>query len=120
MVDFCKQFLAEMEEFKAHAHRVSAQYGAVRELKERLPANHATIQMDFVENYTCDYTDEIQSAYYNKAQVTIHPVVVHYKQESILSHKSFVIISNDRNHTAAAVFAFIKKLVVKIKQQLPE
>ena len=52
--------------------------------------------------------------------MTIHPVVVHYKQERILSHKKIVIISNDRNHTAAAVFAFIKKLVVKIKQQLPE
>ena len=51
VVDFCKQFLAEMEEFKAHAHRVSAQYGAMPQLKEQLPANHATIQMDFVVNY---------------------------------------------------------------------
>ena len=64
--------------------------------------------------------EEVQSAYYNKSQVTIHPMVVHYKNaDGNLDHKSFVGISPDRSHTATQVFGFIKKLVGELKQLLP-
>ena len=53
---FCAGFIQEMNEFKMHASRVAGQYAAIQELKQRLPVNHATIQMDFAENFrpTCD------------------------------------------------------------------
>ena len=109
-----------MNEFKMHASRVAGQYAAIQELKQRLPVNHATIQMDFAENFICDYMEEVQSAYYNKSQVTIHPMVVHYKNaDGNLDHKSCVGISPDRSHTATQVFGFIKKLVGELKQLLP-
>lgn len=34
---------------------------------------------DFAENYRCTHQDEIQSAYYQYQQVTIHPIVAYYK-----------------------------------------
>ena len=117
---FCAGFIQEMNEFKMHASRVAGQYAAIQELKQRLSVNHATIQMDFAENFTCHYMEEVQSAYYNKSQVTIHPMVVHYKNaDGNLDHKSFVGISPDRSHTATQVFGFIKKLVGELKQLLP-
>ena len=35
--------------------------------------------MDYAEDYGCRSQNEIQSAYWSPTQVTIHPVVTHYK-----------------------------------------
>ena len=35
--------------------------------------------MGFVEDYRCRAQQEVQSAYWNTSQVTLHPAVVYYK-----------------------------------------
>ena len=122
---FIQKFLDEMIEFKMHAERVTEQYEQMRLLKQTLPASHVTVQVDFAENYVCSYADEVQSAYYSKEQVTIHPSVVHFNKanpaeaSSLLSHKSFVIVSDETSHTSGTIFAMIKELVPKIKELVP-
>ena len=122
---FIQKFLDEMIEFKMHAERVTEQYEQMRLLKQTLPASHVTVQVDFAENYVCSYADEVQSAYYSKEQVTIHPSVVHFNKanpeeaSSSLSHKSFVIVSDETSHTSGTIFAMIKELVPKIKELVP-
>lgn len=39
------------------------QYNQMKVLKENLPDEEAIMQMDFVENYTCQSLEEVQSAY---------------------------------------------------------
>ena len=75
--------------------------------------------MDFSENYTCTSMDEVQSAYWCQSMVTIHPVVVYYKENEKLMHKSFAFISDELSHTASAVFAFIKELIPMLKDIIP-
>ena len=79
--------------------------------------------MDFAENYTCSNVSEIQSAYWNPVMVTLHPVVAYFRNpndENEISHKSFVYISDELGHTCSTVYAFLKDLVPRLKELIPE
>ena len=120
--EFAIIILKELKEFREHVHRVSAQYTAVRELKRSLPVNHVICHMDFAENYLCSQADEVQSAYFDKQGVTLHPSVVYYRptQDGPLLHKSYVVTSNELSHTAASVMAFIEELIPEIRKLVPD
>ena len=115
--DFIKLMEAEYKLFLEHVERVRQQYRAIRDLKVGLQATDVVAQMDFSENFTCQSADEIQSAYWNRTSVTLHPVVVYYADTdcSQLRHKSFVFVSDLREHNAKSVLAIIKKLVQLLK-----
>lgn len=46
------------------------------EARENASNKSVVIQVDFAENYTCQYQDEIQSAHWNNPQVAVFTVVV--------------------------------------------
>lgn len=112
---------SELREFRKHVHRVNVQYGQSRRLKEILPSNHAICHMDFVENYTCGFAEEIQSAYFDKNTVTLHPVVIYRKDETEneVKHKSLVVVSDELSHTSSTVFAIMKQVITEVKEILP-
>ncbi|MES9883292.1 MAG: hypothetical protein ABW185_20700 [Sedimenticola sp.] len=110
----------DLKEFRHHNERVKCQYEAVKQLKENLPQNHAICQMDFAENYSCGQADEVQSAYFDKSSVTLHPAVIYRKDiNGNLSHKSTVYVSDTESHSAGTVYAFMKRIVPDIKSDLP-
>ena len=115
--DFLALMKEEIVEFKDHMERVKNQYNQFKQLKEILPSNHAMVQMDFPEDYKCQCQsqDEIQSAYWNATQVTLHSSVVYYKEDNTLEHKSFVFVSNEPAHNASTVFSILKSLLQKSK-----
>ena len=117
--DFIDKFVSLMTTFKSHASRVIAQYRAVHALKDSLPPGHVTVQMDFSENWTVSSSDEIQSAYFGKAQITIHPAVVHYLLDNVLVHKSYVLVTDERSHCAPTVVQFMKQLIPRMRDDLP-
>jgi hypothetical protein len=119
--DFVKRMQKDLTDFRQHIIRVKAQYEQSRLLKEELPADHAICHMDFAENYSCSFADEIQTAYFDKSTVTLHPVVVYFRHHETgeVKHKSNVIISNETAHTATTVFAIMKKVVNVVKEILP-
>lgn len=60
--------------------------------------------MDFAENYTCQTSEEVQSGYYDKPAVTLHPTVVYYKYvDGNLVNKSFVMLSDKLQHTSSTI-----------------
>ena len=97
------------------------QYGQLKMLKEYLADDEAIVQMDFAENYTCQYLEEVESAYWNASMVTLHPAVAYYRsKDGQVSHKSRVFISDGLGHNAATGFAFIKKLIPHLEVMLPQ
>lgn len=50
---------------------------------------------------------EVQSAYYSKPAITLHPAVVHYIDPTTKSAevKSYAVTSDDRRHVAGTVYA---------------
>ena len=63
-----------------HTERVTEQYEQMKLLKLTLAASHVTVQVDFAENYFCNYADEVQSASYSKEQATMHPAVINFNE----------------------------------------
>jgi hypothetical protein len=86
-------------------------------MKDQMPANHALIQMDFSENYNCQTMEEMQSAYWNAPNVTLHPTIIYFNS---LSHSSLVFLSELLHNSAAMVNAIVKKLVNTVKNYVPE
>ena len=116
---FIQDFNKELEE---HTFRVRHQYQQLRNLKNNLPDNEAIMQMDFAENFTCRSLEEIQSAYWNQTSVTLHPVVVYYRDPgtSEVKHKSVVMVSDEISHSAPTVCAFLDDLMPIVKDILPD
>ena len=77
MLSFTRQFTKDIDAFKGHQKSITEQYGALRQLKIILPSDHVICHMHFAENYVCSQADEVQSAYFDKAAVTLHPMVVY-------------------------------------------
>lgn len=118
--EFKTYMLKQYELFLQHVERVSTQYKALNDLKDNLPVRHVIVHMDFVENFSCQTLDEIQSAYWNATSVTIHPDVAYAKLENgNLEHKNLAFISDVNNHNSNAVLAIIRQLVPQLKEAFP-
>lgn len=119
--DFIIFFMEHRKQFREHVTRMLIQYDAVRYTKENLPNNDILVQMDFAENYSCCNADEIQSAYFNPTQVTLHPLVVYFKDDIThnLLHKSFIVVSEDIGHNSGNVFTYLTKVMPMLKEIKP-
>ncbi|CAC5390838.1 unnamed protein product [Mytilus coruscus] len=119
--EFKKELVKCADIFRQHVEMVTNQYEELRKLKENLPNGHVLAQLDFAEDYTCTTYDEVQSAYWNKTMVTIHPIVVYFRniENGKIEHKSFAMISDELSHTAAAVLAFLRSLLSKLHELVP-
>ena len=115
-------FKKGLQEFEVHANCVKIQYNQLKALKSNLPKGHLIVQMDFAENYSCQSVEEVQSAYWNTTQVTIHPAVAYYKNQDDDSfiHQNIVLISDELAHNAITVYVILRKLVPELKKLLPE
>ncbi|XP_013401704.1 uncharacterized protein LOC106167464 [Lingula anatina] len=102
---------SELLEFKDHVSRVSRQFEMSKVLKQNLPNNEVFIHMDFAQNYSCKTAEEIQSAYWNSSQVTLHPIVIYFRgSDGSLEHRSYVAVSNTLVHASSTVIAILDKL----------
>ena len=96
----------------------------MKELKAKLPEQEEVIvSMDFAENYSFVCQDAVQGFHWDTSQVTLHPVVVYYKNDSTsdgsLNCKSFCVVSDEREHNAIAVHKFIQVVIGSLKLLLP-
>lgn len=109
--EFYENWLQEIEKFTEHYDVMRTQYKQTRILKENLPPGEIVKHMDFAENYSCKTADEIQSAYWNATQVTLHPMVIYFRDaDESLAHKSYVAVSNTLSHASGTVLTIMEKL----------
>lgn len=78
----------KVEVFCEHVSRLRAQYNQLKTYKSTLAKHDVIVQMDFAENYTCRTLDEVKTASWSLTSVTRHPVVVYYRLDTELKHKS--------------------------------
>jgi hypothetical protein len=119
--DFVKLFEAEFISLRKHVFRVNNQYLQINNLRQNLqPETEITVQMDYAENFSCIFQDEPSQVFYDRNQITIHPMVVHYMSPSgNLQHQSFVGVSDEMSHTAPTAMGFISKLIPRVQMFLP-
>ncbi|CAC5378778.1 unnamed protein product [Mytilus coruscus] len=109
--EFVSAVLVQVCEFQQHVSRVRIQYKALTNLKENLPAGNAIVQMDFAENFRAVQQMRYKSAYWNSSSVTLHPVVVYYKDgDDKMAHTNYVFVSDDLGHNIGTVYTILQKV----------
>ena len=74
--------------------------------------NKALLQVDFSENYTCPYQDEIQSAHWNQHQVSLFTAALWHTG---MLHSIIIVIASDNLvHSKDSVVAYIDMLLEMI------
>lgn len=76
------------------------------------------VSLDFAENYSFVIQESSQSSYFKNKEATVHPIVIHYKEDGQVKHKSFAVISDHMQHSTAAVHTFQGEVVRIIKEDL--
>ena len=82
-------------------------YQLDREEAQSFDSNTMTLQMDFAENYACTAQDEVQSAHWKQAQITLYTSVAWFRSD-IFSH---VIISDNLKHDKYAVVVYLSEIL---------
>lgn len=97
--------------FKEHCYVKNVQFNHFEELKKVISSDEAVLQCDFAENFAIKAQDEIQSAHWRHAQVTIFTSCIWYMGEV----ESYVVISDDLLHSKQATYTFLKAIIDDFK-----
>lgn len=93
----------------------------IKEQKEKLTEKKAIVLMDFSMNYTCVVQDAAQKYHWSKKGVTLHPVVMYFKDsDGSVQEKSICFISEDVKHDVTQVRLYQEKTIAYIKEHHPE
>ncbi len=113
MNDLISHLKSDLNTFSIHLANAQWQSRQFDSLKTNMPQDWILYVMDFAENYSCNYQDEIQSAHWSKEQATIHPIVAYFKCPiencTQMAHESVVFISDDRKHDCHGVQHYVQK-----------
>ena len=118
---FKEKVLQNIATFRSHAERVKVQFLALKDLKSSLSPHTLIIQMDFAENFNCSAGDRnVQSSYWNPLSVTLHPVIVYFREEvgGDLKKKSLCYVSALNKHNTSMVLSIMKSLLLRDIQEL--
>ena len=80
-----------------------------------LKETNRILQIDLAMAYSCEYQDEIQSALWSRASVTLFTAAVFYKGTT----KTYLICSDTKDKGKDTIYAFINKLYEHIPQDVP-
>ena len=114
---FLQTFFDQLIFLKKHNYIWQNQKHHFNSLKFDLPSDTVLCQIDFAENLTAVYQDEVQSKYFFKDQITLHNVVVYFRGEGgLLETRSMSVISDHLDHSTGAVQCFLKHVVDLLTQ----
>ena len=66
----------------------------------------AVLQIDFAENYSTFYQDEVQSTHWVKTQITIFTAVLWQKKECLPA-----VVVSDVSHYKQCILIFVRKIL---------
>ena len=112
--------LTSIDALTSHSYIAKAQSKYLKTRKENLDDTTVILLCDFAENFTYVIQDEIQSYHWTQNQATIHPIVMYYKADDTIMHKSFCFISNELHHDTAMVYSIQKMFLTHIKRHFPK
>ena len=118
--DFIEIICNSLQELTTHSFISKSQAEYLQQRKDNID-NETVISLgDFAENYSFVVQGKVQSFHWNNLQCTFHPVVLYYKIDDLLMHKSFCIISDDLKHDVDMVHEVQEVIVNYIKAEMPQ
>ena len=87
-------------------------YNACRLTATAADSNTVMVQMDFSENLSCVYQDEVSRAHWKTESVTLYTVMIWFRDQSI----SMVLLSDSKNHDKTKVVPYTVYVLNYIKE----
>lgn len=111
----------DMQEYPEHVFRAKWQQQQMGICVDRIGEGSIAMVMDFSENYGCVFQSEVQSGFFDRNQVTIHPIMCYYTEKQ--GEKEFKIkhaiigISEETKHDADLAITFENKAIEILKKK---
>lgn len=122
--DLLEGLCTVMVSYPGHIFRAQWQHKQMALCLDTLADSEVMMVMDYAENYSCHYQDEIQTAYFEQRQVTIHPMLAYYykhqDEDKFLVKHSLIVISDDMTHDAFAVKVFEDEALKILASEIPD
>jgi hypothetical protein len=111
-----------LPKYMSHQANKIHQYAALKLLKETLTDTEAIIHIDFSENYSCKYDEEVQSLHFggSRQQITLHTGVAYLRVEGQVKCESFCSMSDSLNHGPPAIWAHLDPILKSIHTRFPD
>ena len=87
-------------------------YNACRLTATAADCNTAMVQMDFSENFSCVYQDEVSSTHWKTNSVTLYTITIWFRYQSI----SMALLSDNNNHDKTMVVPYTAYVLNYIKE----
>ena len=117
--DFVKELVREYPGVRVHVKLAQSQHSTVRGQRQNLKPGEATGQVDFAQNWLIGYGEEVQSAFFAKDPVTVHPVVLHIRVGDEIVIVSLIVATDDRRHDAGAILAILDQVLRWVQEHFP-
>lgn len=106
--------------FFKHCYKIVHQYETIKHLKENLNLSEAVVHVDFSENYSLKFSEEVQSMHFgaSRQQVSIHTAVIytHNFSTGSISPTSFCTVSKCLRHDVPAIWAHLDPLIEEVQK----
>lgn len=90
----------------------------MKQCQDNLKPGQVMVVMDFSENYNCKFQNEVQTAFFDQNQVTVHPFMTYYlKDESLVKH-AIIVISDDTKQDNHSVNAYRNAMIEKLSENI--
>lgn len=118
--DLNTDFQERLLHFRRHVFNIKWQFDAYRELRRSLKHNESLLHIDFSENYSCKYSEEIQSVHFGGShqQASLHTGVLYTAGEQ--APHTFCSISPSRRHDPVAIWAHLDPVLKVVRERHPQ
>lgn len=110
-----------LPKFFSHTTNIINQYQIITELKKSLNDYETLVHMDFSENYSYKFAEEVQSLHFggSRGQVSLHTVVIYIKKGREIINYSLCTVSECTRHDSPAVWAHLQKALEFVFEKSP-
>ncbi|KAJ8300503.1 hypothetical protein KUTeg_022022 [Tegillarca granosa] len=114
----------DLELYPGHIFRAKWQQKQMSNCINNLRQGTVAMVMDFSENYGCVFQSEVQSGFFDRNQVTIHPIMAYYRVKEEETEEEYTVkhaiigISEDNKHDADAVLEFENRALDVVSKEI--
>ena len=113
----------DTQEIAYHIHVASNQRKSFQSLSKKVPPDSVVMHLDYSENYSTFYQQEISSEHWKKNLITVHPIVTYYNcpecdDDTVTPVMDvLVFLTDDNKHDHHAVQNFFSQTINFLKEK---
>lgn len=118
--EYVETLVTSLESLIPHSYIAKSQSKFLKEKKSNLRPHEAIVLLDFSQNYSYCFQDEVQGHYWARESCSLHPAVLYtHSGETEPVKTSMCMISDDLDHDVPFVYETQKAITQSIKENFP-